>query len=291
MKGTAHDVSRGRRGRPLAIAALALGLSACASTELAQIETTAARALISDEDERHLGQQLRGELEKEPGFRYLQDPAINAEVQRVAAPVLEAAKKARPGVEWDLRVIDAPDKVNAFATPGGELYVYSGLLAAVNSESELAGVVAHEAGHVVGRHAARQIVNAYGLQALSSLILGQNPGLLAQIASTLATRGTLLAHSRSEEDEADAWGVRFAAQAGYDPGGLVRFLNLLAQKEGGRQPEVLTWLSDHPATPDRIARVERLIAEDNLRGGRVGEAEYAPIKQRLMASAPAPARF
>ena len=88
--------------------------------------------------------------------------------------------------------------------------MYTGLLLAADNEAELAGVLAHEAGHVVGRHSARAMVNAYGLQAITQVALGKNPGPAAQIAAQLAGGGRELAHGRSEETEADEYGAKYA---------------------------------------------------------------------------------
>lgn len=175
----------------------------------------------------------------------------------VADKVIAFGKKERPEVQWQVNVIDDPKTVNAFATPGGYLYVYSGLILAADNEAELAGVMAHETGRVVARHSARQMVDAYGLQAISALVLGKNPGLLASLASGVGQKGFMLANSRSDETEADEYGARYAAAAGYDPHGLVTFFDKLRKREGS-SPRILAILSDHPATPDRIRPRQRV---------------------------------
>src|SRR6185369_4701480 len=144
-----------------------------------------------------------------------------------------------------VNVIDDPKTVNAFATPGGFLYVYTGLLAAADDEAQLAGVMAHETGHVVARHSARSMVAAYGLEAVVALATGQNPNLLSQIASGIAANGLMLAHSRADETEADELGVKYMSAAGYDPHALAAFFHTLQAKQGS-MPGVLVFLSDHP---------------------------------------------
>ena len=203
--------------------------------------------------------------------------------------VIAFGKQDRPDVQWQVHVIDDAKTVNAFATPGGYLYVYSGLLLAADNDAELAGVMAHETGHVVARHSARSMVTAYGLNAVTQLVLGQNPGLLAQIASGIASKGVLLSHSRSDETEADEYGARYSSAAGYDPHGLVSFFQKL-EKEEGHTPKALTYLSDHPATGDRVEHVNAFIAARGLTGTELGRERFAPIKARLaagVASAPA----
>ena len=191
-------------------------------------------------------------------------------------------------MKWHVHVIDDPKTVNAFAVPGGHLFVYSGLLLAAENDAEVAGVLAHETGHVVARHSARQMVDAYGLQAIAALAGGQNPSLLEQIATKVAGTGLLLAHSRSEENEADEYGARYSNAAGYDPHGLTTFFQKLEATQG-KQPQVMAWLSDHPLTPDRIAKVTHYIAVHHLTATGKNPAAHAAIKARLLQLNPAAA--
>ncbi|MFI5288618.1 MAG: M48 family metallopeptidase [Polyangia bacterium] len=272
--------------RLLAVLAACSLAGGCATIEsgIGGAETTAAEVLIPPSQENALGLQVKNDLEQNQHVKYLADPAVNLYVTNVANKVIAFGRQARPEVTWQVRVIDDPNTVNAFATPGGYLYVYSGLLLAADNEAELAGVMAHETGHVVARHAARNLVTAYGLQAVTSLALGKNPNLGLQIAANLAQQGTLLAHSRADETEADQYGVLYASKAGYDPHGLVTFFQKLQSKEGNL-PKVLSYLSDHPATADRIAHVNQLIAQKGLGGGNLNAAQFASIRARLGGSA------
>jgi predicted Zn-dependent protease len=269
----------------LASTSLAL---ACSSQQRISAETKVASLLVSNEQERQLGLQVKQQLETQEHVRYLSDPAVNGYVQEVAGKILAQAKKDRPDVEWSVKVIDDPKTVNAFATPGGFLYVYSGLLLAADDTAEVAGVLGHESGHVVARHSARQMVDALGLEAVSAVALGKNPSGAAQLASGLAGKTALLAYSRSDESEADEYGARYASAAGYDPHGIATFFEKLEKSEG-KQPGWATFLSTHPATPDRIAKVNRYIEAKHLTGsgGRSG-AELAKVKERLKALPPPP---
>jgi len=194
------------RPRGLAWGLGALALTGCA-TFGTNAEKVAAEQLISTDQENQLGLQVKNELEQKEHIRYIIDAPVVGYVTDVANKVIAFGKKDRPDVQWQVHVIDDAKTVNAFATPGGYLYVYSGLLLAADNEAELAGVMAHETGHVVARHSARSMVTEYGLNAVTSMVLGQNPGLLGQIASGIATKGVLLSHSRSDETEADEYGA------------------------------------------------------------------------------------
>ena len=258
---------------------LVLLAAACSTQQRIKTETAVAKALISDEQEAQLGEQFQQEMDKK-GTKYITDPVVVNYVQGVAGRVLAQAKKDRPGIPWQVRIIDDPKQVNAFAVPGGHLYVFSGLLLQANDESQLAGVWGHEAGHVVARHAARQMVDAYGLETVAAIALGNQPGMVEQLVASVLANGAMLANSRADENEADTYGVRYAAAAGYDPHGIASFFHQLLALQGN-SPRALTFLSDHPATGDRIQRVNQLIAQQHLGGGETGQGRLEPIKQRL----------
>jgi predicted Zn-dependent protease len=259
----------------------------CASTAGRQVETGLARALISSQEENQIGLQVKNELETKQGVRYLDDPVVVDYVRVVAGKMIASGQRERSDVQWQVNVIDDNKTVNAFATPGGFLYVYSGLLAAADNEAQLAGVMAHETGHVVARHAARNLITAYGLEAAAALAAGNNPGLLRQLATSVAANGLFLAHSRADETEADEYGARYLSAGGYDPNGIIQFFRTLQAKQG-QMPGALVFLSDHPATGDRIAHLQRYIAEHRLGGTALNEAPYRSIKQRVLAHVSAP---
>jgi beta-barrel assembly-enhancing protease len=256
----------------------AVALAACVHTS-----EGVAKALVSDDEETQLGQQVKQELDKQ-GTKYIQDPEIVHYVQGVAQKIFVSANKDRPGVKWKVYVIDDPKQVNAFATPGGYLYVFTGLLMAADNEAQLAGVWGHESGHVVARHSARQMVDAMGLQTVLGIALGDHPNQLAELAATLAAKGALLSYSREDETEADEYGARYSAAAGYDPHGIIQFFEKLKAMEGN-QPSFAKYLSDHPATSDRIAHLQQYIAEKHLTGTVLAPERLQPVKQKLIAQA------
>ncbi len=266
--------------RSIAIALIAT-VCACSTAQRRSTEKRLADVLVPREQEKQLGLQVKQELEQKQGVQYVDDPQVNGYVQEVAGKILAQAKKDRPDVTWTVKVINDPKTVNAFATPGGYLYVYSGLLLAADDTAQIAGVLGHEAGHVVARHSARQMVDAMGLQAVTAMALGKNPGAVSQVAAALAGQGTMLANSRADETEADEYGARYAAAAGYDPRGISAFFQKLLQGEG-QQPGWAAFLSDHPATPDRIRHVNDYIAAHHLEatGGDSG-TQVAAVKERL----------
>lgn len=252
----------------------------CATTTTRSLETDLAKALVSTDQENQIGAQLKTDLETKQKIVYLTDPEVVGYVRGVADKVIQLGKKDRPDVQWQVFVIDDRKTVNAFATPGGYLYVYRGLLEMAQNEAELAGVMAHETGHVVARHAARSLVTAYGIDAIAAMAAGNNPGLLAKLTTSIASNGLMLTHSRADETEADEYGARYSSAAGYDPHGLTTFFTRLQQKEGNT-PHVMAYLSDHPATQDRIDHLNGVIAQLPAPGRNLGAEAYAHIHQRL----------
>jgi predicted Zn-dependent protease len=270
----------------LALATLAL---ACSAQQRRSAELEAANVLVPPGQEKQLGEQVKQELEQKQKVRYVEDPAVNAYVKGITDKILAFAKKDRPDVTWSVKVIDDPKTVNAFATPGGYLYVYSGLLLAAANSAEVAGVLGHESGHVVARHSARQMVDQMGLETVAEMALGRNPGAVSKMAASLVGSGTMLAYSRADESEADEYGARYASMAGYDPHGLVTFFEKLARSEG-KQPAYAKFLSDHPATPDRIEQVKQYIADHHLGGsGGTSGTEIAAVQAKLRALPQPPA--
>ncbi len=238
------------------------------------------KRLVSDDEENQVGLQIRQELEQKRYVRYLDDPDVNEYVARIAARILGPARKERPDAKWDVKVVDDPGTVNAVALPGGCILIYSGLLLAADDAAEVAGALAHEAGHVVARHAKKQLVSSVGLEKASELAQGKNSQIATQLAATIARKGALVAYGRSEETEADEYAARYSSAAGYDPHGIARLFEKLLAQENER-PAVLRWLSNHPATPDRIKAVNRYIGEHGLGGAERDPEEHEKVKRRL----------
>jgi predicted Zn-dependent protease len=262
---------------PLALLAAAL---ACRSPLATKAETTVAKALISPDQAKQIGLQVQSELQKQ-GVQFVSDRTVDDYVAKLTDPLFAVARKARPDLkDWKVHVINDPKTVNAFATTGGDLYVYSGLIQLADDGAELAGVIAHEIGHVAQYHVQRQMVDAFGLQALTELAVGKNPGVATQLVAGVGGKVAMLANSRGDEKEADEWGVLHANEAGYDPNGLVRFFQKLHGQEG-KTPAALGWLSDHPTTPDRIQDTQNLIQSKGLHATGKGPSGLDAVKAAL----------
>lgn len=247
-------------------------LSGCAA-----VRQTLGTALVTPAVEAQLGLRVAAQVEKQE--RVLANPELQAYVGRVAAPLAARARQDRPDVAFAVTVLDQSGQANAFAVPGGHLYVYTGLLLLAQDEAELAGVLAHEMGHVVARHSANQLAAQYGLELLTSMALGENPPAVARTAANLGQASVMARFSRDDELQADRLAVRYLADAGYDPTALASlFGSLLRQESGARTTPLEQLLASHPATGDRIRRLQ---AQTAGKGGSRRREQFATATAAL----------
>ena len=200
---------------------------------------------MSDGQEANLGAQINQELLGQ--VRLLQNPAANEYVNRIGQRL--ARNSARPNIKYTFQVVD-DDAINAFATMGGFVYVNTGLLKAADNEAQLAGVIGHEVGHITGRHSLQHMKQAAIAQGISS-VLGVDQNQLVQIGVQVALT---LPNSRQDEYDADKRGLRTLIQAGYAPTAMPEFMKKLMR--GNSPPE---FMSSHPAVPERVANLQRMI--------------------------------
>jgi predicted Zn-dependent protease len=215
-------------------------------------------ATISPSEERKLGQEGAEEVERTVGL--IADPKLVGYVRQVAGRLAQAAK--RTDVSWQFNVTDDTEP-NAFALPGGYVYVTRGLLVLLNSEDELAGILGHEMAHVLDRHAARRA----GAATPFALLFGVPAGILGAVSPVLggivggtgelASGMVLASYSRDQERDADQHGIALAARAGWDPAGLASFLHTLEREEAlaGQDHKRPGFFATHPATPERVGNV------------------------------------
>lgn len=237
---------------------------------------TAGQALfLTEQSEIALGRQAAEDfLEENPPIR---SQAIQDELSAVGKAV--AARSSRPGAAYTFTAV-AGEAPNAFALPGGPIFVSAGLLTRLDDEAQLAGVLAHEVAHVAERHGFNRLREALVLQGIAVAALGNQPQLLRQagaIALDLFKKG----RDRESEREADLLGARWMSAAGYDPRAMLDTLAMF--RSLGEVPGWLVWASDHPALSDRIRDVGALIDRERLPGTARNAAQYrqaiAALKQ------------
>lgn len=253
---------------------LALGIGGCAISK----EDIQGFNLISVEEEKQLGDKFVVEIEKQR--KISTDRETTAYVDKVGRRLLSKARDVQFPFTFKV-VVD--DNVNAFAVPGGHIYVHTGLIKAATGEDELAAVMAHEINHAVARHGTRQMTQEYGFNLVVQLLLGDNPGMLSQLATSLFGTAGTMAYSRGMETQADYLGVETMAKAGYDPNGMLTFFTKLDAMSGQKSSKVEQFFSSHPLTSERIVNVKTAIT--NLPpmkySGPQDKGEFARIKARV----------
>jgi predicted Zn-dependent protease len=245
------------RTRPAGLAAWALLAAAAAACAVNPVTGHRELMLYSEAQEIELGKQTDAEVAATYGI--YDDPALQSYVSRLGLTL--AAKGQRPDLPWRFTVVDSP-VINAFAVPGGAVYVTRGILALMSSEAELAAVLGHEIGHVNARHSMSQMSQQQVAQI--GLVVGSAVSKTFAKYAGLAGAGLqvlFLKYSRDDENQSDALGVAYARAAGYDPADMaVTFAGL--QKMGdlsGGGNSLPGFLSTHPLTADRITHVQSLL--------------------------------
>jgi len=232
----------------LAALLITLGLTGCKQQSFSNHYNT--------EQETALGQQIAAEVESENKIDM--DPQDNTRVERIAQPIFDQARKVRPDVTYQIKIIQSPE-VNAFSLPGGWIYVYTGLLDKVgNDDDALACVIGHECSHVVLRHVVKQLSDEEAKGTLVEAIGVFTGNYNAYNVAEAAVELQELHFSREDEYQADQYGLMFAYNAGFDPYGMPRFFQKLEniEKAEGSTP---VWAEDHPITKNRIIRANQLI--------------------------------
>lgn len=200
--------------------------------------------LIGEKQEIEIGRSAAKEVEKE--YSLVKDDALQARVQKIGSDLVAVCD--RPKLPYTFKVLDNKE-VNAFCLPGGFIYIFKGLVDQMPSDEELAGVIGHELGHVVRRHAVKQMEKNLGLTIGSALLLGQKTGALALVAKDMLMAG----FSREDEREADHLGFVHVFKAGYNP-----YSNLISMKKlaEGDQPYDYGLFADHPESQRRVKALE-----------------------------------
>jgi predicted Zn-dependent protease len=216
------------------------------------------RVALSPEQEIALGYESAPQMAAQLGG-LSQNERARALVRQVGEGLVARSLAAKSPYKFSFHVLADPRTVNAFALPGGPIFITEGLLRLLKSEAELAGVLGHEIGHVIARHSSERLAKQQLTQGLlSALVIGSGDYTTAQIGQVVGSMINM-SYGREDELESDTLGIRIMAEAGYDPHALVRVMEVLAHASGGsRQPE---FFSTHPAPENRSARIREEIAK------------------------------
>ncbi len=222
--------------------------------------------VISVAQEQEMSTQMAAEISKQ--MTISNDPVLNQQVNQIGQRLVAALPDKQ--FNYEFRVVQDASP-NAFTIPGAKIYVHTGLFKFVSDQNELAGVLAHEIGHAYERHPAKGMSRYIGVQTLSQLLFKDQQNRLGNIAINIAQNGALMKYGRDDEREADELGFYLLKRAGYNPpDGLRRFLIKLDQlAKSGSGP---SFLSSHPPTPERIARLQAL---ENGQTGAISASQSA----------------
>ena len=210
--------------------------------------------LFSKEQDVQLGQENAAQVRKQ--LTVIKDPILTDYVTQVGKRLMSAREAKESGFPFTFEVVADPS-INAFALPGGPMFINTGLLKAVDNEAQLAGVMGHEMSHVILRHGTNQASKSKFIElpaVLASQMAGESMiGKLAQAGIGLGANSVLLKFSRSAESQADLMGSHLMAESGYDPMEMARFFEKLNAQGGGR---TIQFLSDHPNPDNREKAIE-----------------------------------
>jgi Zn-dependent protease with chaperone function len=262
-------------------------MAVASNTAVAQTKFKSGFNLFSPAQDQEIGKKSAEAAEQQ--LPLLKDKSTSAYVDRIGKRLAAVAPGA--AYPYQFKVVNASD-INAFALPGGYMYVNRGLIEAAQNEGQLAGVMAHEMAHIALRHGTSQASKAYlsqtGLGILGGLV-GKGNASTEQAISSLGGFGlntVFLKFSRTAEEQADITGAQMLAAAGYDPVDMVEFFNILANEQKRSPGKVEQFFSSHPAPANRAARIDQEIALLTVKPGKpVGG--FAQVKSKLMGMRPA----
>jgi predicted Zn-dependent protease len=233
--------------------------------------------LVSVSDEIAIGRQAQSEIRRKTPE--LTDPTVRAYVSRIGRQLAAHARGAKYPYTFSIANYR---EINAFALPGGPVWINRGAIQAAGNEAQLAAVLAHEVAHVAQRHSAQQLSNAMvtnlGLSLLGALLGNSGGATAASIAARYVATGAFLKFSRDDEREADRVGAQILARSGWDPRGMTELLQTIRDQEKRDPGSVEVFMSDHPASADRIARLQQTMPRGK---GKRDSPQFQSVRARL----------
>ncbi|MBA2689851.1 MAG: M48 family metallopeptidase [Burkholderiales bacterium] len=239
------------------------------------------RVSLSPEQEIAMGMQTAPQMAAQFGG-LSSDAQARALVKKVGNRLVAQSVAVRSPYKYDFHLLADSRTINAFALPGGQIFITEGLLKLLRTEGELAAVLGHEIGHVIARHSAEHLAKQALTQGLvGAAVVGSGDMTTAQIAQQVGAVINMK-YGRDDEIESDGLGIRLAAEAGYDPRAMIRVMQALAKaSSGARQPEML---STHPNPENRVGKIKAEIEKQFPSGVPEGLVASAPNRARRIAS-------
>ncbi|MBI4747876.1 MAG: M48 family metalloprotease [Acidobacteria bacterium] len=228
------------------------------STQKNQITGEVQQVALTEDQEVALGQQAAPQMLQQYGGES-SDPKENARVDQIGNRLVQQSTARNSKYQFEFHVLNDSKTINAFALPGGQVFITRALLTQLKTDGQLAGVLGHEIGHVIGRHGAEHMAKQNLTQGLVSAVgVGADSQQAAQLAAAIGNLVNMK-YGREDELESDTLGVRFMSEAGYNPQGMIGVMEILAQaSKGNRNPE---FFSTHPNPENRIDKIKAAIQE------------------------------
>jgi predicted Zn-dependent protease len=239
-----------------------------------------------DSKDIELGRQVDAEIRKSPKEYPILNgyPEVRAYVEGITQKIIGSPAVEKKSIyAYRVEIVNGDSTINAFCTPGGYIYVYTGLLKFLDNEASLAGVLGHEIAHAERRHATRRMTTQMGYKVLLSVLFGQSPGQVEQLAGNLFSGLALLKNSRGDETESDTYSFKYLQSTEYYPGSIKYFFEKV-QRGTSRGESFERLLSTHPLPQDRFDHINQMLAE--IGNPQPTEAmlrtlEYQNFKKRL----------
>ncbi|MDX5320631.1 MAG: M48 family metalloprotease [Bacteroidota bacterium] len=237
--------------------------------------------IFSIQDDKNLGLQVKAEIFSNPSEYPILDsnqyPQAYAYLRGIVQKILDGGEVYyKDEFLWETYIIQDDNVLNAFCTPGGYMFVYTGLIKYLEAEHELAGVMGHEIAHADRRHSTDAMTRDYGIAVLLSVALGENPGQLATIAANLSK----LKFSRTAESEADKYSVNYLCPTDYKADGASAFFQKLI--DNGQGNGGLEWFSTHPSPDNRVQAIQDYWNTKGCSGSGTFDAAYANFKNNMI---------
>ena len=221
------------------------------------------RVSLTVDEEIRLGIQSAPEMIREFGGEY-RDSKLQAYVDRVGNKLVQSTEAGSSPYKFEFHLLADANTVNAFALPGGQIFITYALLSRLKNEDQLAGVLGHEIGHVINRHSAEHIAKQELTQGLiqATDIASGDPGMISRFIGNMVN----MKYGREDELESDDYGVKYLVEAGYDPEAMIDVMRILKEASGGgNQPE---FMSTHPSPDNRIEKLKEVIAKHRSKGSK-----------------------
>ena len=264
------------------ILALSLGMGCVSLNTVGRVGNSLLEAasdvnIFTDAEELKFGREYVAQHEQ--GVRLYRDPVVPNYINDLGQSLVRHSK--RSNITYTFKVVETKG-INAYAIPGGFIYVHLDLIRAAKSESELAAVLGHEIGHIVGRHSMKRLTQVYSLEILKQLILDEDSSDFKKLISEVLAAGLLFRYSRDAERESDFYGVQNVYDAGISPEGAAIFFETLRAIQGREPSSLEKFLSTHPVPSERVLNVRNQIGGLPPKSGlRTDSSRFQQIKRRI----------